>query len=177
MALTHPSYELIVSPMKCPKCNFEQPDLNLECMRCGIIFEKYRNRLQAASRPVSNSIEAEVDDESPPSFIKDLLFYVNPQINPLIFWGRVLFFAVIFFWGLKFIFTPMESNYVFKSFWHLVDLPFHEFGHIIFRPFGRFMTSLGGQPGTGFDAADMSGCISDQNPGYLCRFLLPVVGW
>jgi len=30
------------------------------------------------------------------------------------------------------------------SFMHLVLLPFHEFGHIFFRPFGEFMTLLGG---------------------------------
>ena len=33
------------------------------------------------------------------------------------------------------------------SFWHLVNLPFHEAGHIFFRPLGRFMTSLGGSLG------------------------------
>ena len=39
---------------------------------------------------------------------------------------------------------PMSSNYVFDSIWHLINLPFHEFGHILFRPFGRLVTSLGG---------------------------------
>jgi hypothetical protein len=130
--------------MTCPKCNFEQPDQNLECMRCGIIFEKFRSGRQIPPQPSPIPFEPEADDEGSPGLTKDLLFYVNPQINPLIFWGRVLFFLVILIWGLKFIFTPMQSHYVFKSFWHLVDLPFHEFGHIIFRPFGRFMTSLGG---------------------------------
>ena len=38
----------------------------------------------------------------------------------------------------------MESKDVLGSFWHLVNLPFHEAGHILFRPFGRLMTSLGG---------------------------------
>ena len=38
----------------------------------------------------------------------------------------------------------MKSNYVFESIWHMINLPFHEFGHILFRPFGRLMTSLGG---------------------------------
>jgi hypothetical protein len=112
-------------------------------MRCGIVFQKYRP-LQTAPHPDSTSDPPEIGADSPMSVVKNLLFYVNPQINPLILWGRVLFFIVIFLWGLKFIFTPMESNYVFESFWHLVNLPFHEFGHIIFRPFGRFMTSLGG---------------------------------
>ena len=33
------------------------------------------------------------------------------------------------------------------SFWHLINLPFHEAGHVVFRLFGRFMTSLGGSLG------------------------------
>ena len=41
----------------------------------------------------------------------------------------------------------MKSQYALESFWHLVNLPFHEAGHIIFRPFGRLMTSLGGSVG------------------------------
>ena len=28
--------------MKCPQCDFEQADQNTECLRCGIIFEKYQ---------------------------------------------------------------------------------------------------------------------------------------
>ncbi len=127
--------------MKCPKCNFEQPDQNAECPRCGIIFAKFRNRPQAAVQPQP---AAASEDERRTGLVAELLFYVNPEINPLVFWGRVLFFLIIFIWGLKFIFTPVESVYVFKSFWHLVNLPFHEAGHIFFRPFGRFMTSLGG---------------------------------
>lgn len=31
-----------------------------------------------------------------------------------------------------------------NSFMHLVNLPFHEAGHIIFSPFGPFMAALGG---------------------------------
>ncbi len=45
---------------------------------------------------------------------------------------------------MKFILTPMETNYAGKSFFHLVNLPFHEAGHIFFRLFGQWMTSLGG---------------------------------
>ena len=33
------------------------------------------------------------------------------------------------------------------AFWHLVNTPFHEAGHVFFRPLGRFMTSLGGSLG------------------------------
>ncbi|UCD81666.1 MAG: zinc ribbon domain-containing protein [Desulfobacterales bacterium] len=130
--------------MQCPKCSFEQPQKHTECVRCGIIFEKYRQRQDHKPSPESAAAEQVEPSPDPGEIIKELLFYVKPETNPLIFAGRALFFLIIFIWGLKFIFTPLESDYIFRSFWHLVNLPFHEFGHIIFRPFGRLMTSLGG---------------------------------
>lgn len=132
--------------MKCPKCNVEQADQSAECINCGLIFEKYRKVQE--SRPDSNDPKIEYEEVEPiGEVIRQLLFYVKPETNPLLFGGRVLFFIVIFIWGLKFIFTPMETNYTMQSFWHLVNLPFHEAGHVIFRPLGRFMTSLGGSLG------------------------------
>jgi hypothetical protein len=130
--------------MKCPKCGFVQPDNYNDCGRCGIIFEKYR-RLQDQKSFSETSAAARVEPSpGPAEIIKELLFFVKPETNPLIFGGRALLFLVIFIWGLKFIFTPLQSDYVFSSFWHLVNLPFHEVGHIVFRPFGRLITSLGG---------------------------------
>jgi hypothetical protein len=130
--------------IQCPKCSLRHPDLITECPRCGIIIDKYR-RLQ------DNLPEAEASAVTQPEpapgvteIIKELLFYVKPETNPLIFGGRTLFFLIIFIWGLNFICMPMASNYVFDSIWHLINLPFHEFGHILFKPFGRLMTSLGG---------------------------------
>ena len=130
--------------MQCPKCSFVQPDPHTECVRCGIIFEKYRQLRDQKPSPPSSSPAQVKPSPDPAEIIKELLFYVKPETNPLVFAGRALFFLVIFIWGLKFIFTPMGSNYVFNSFWHLVNLPFHEVGHIVFRPFGRLITSLGG---------------------------------
>ena len=43
--------------------------------------------------------------------------------------------------------ASVESNAAGNSFLHLVNLPFHEVGHIVFRPFGAFITSLGGTLG------------------------------
>jgi hypothetical protein len=130
--------------MQCPKCSFEQIGQQAECLRCGVIFDKYR-QLPKKMPPTE---QAEVDPNEPAptprEFIQELLFYVKPETNLLIFSGRVLFFLVLFIWGLRFVFAPIESNYVSESFWHLVNLPFHEAGHIVFQPFGRLMTSLGG---------------------------------
>ena len=79
--------------------------------------------------------------------LKDMFFDVKFETNPLVFGGRVLFFVLIIVWGVVLISASIESNYVGKSFWHLVNLPFHEAGHIIFRPFGRIIHSLGGSLG------------------------------
>jgi len=63
------------------------------------------------------------------------------------FYGRAVVFAAMVWWGWKFIVTPLETNYTGESFLHLINLPFHEAGHILFIPFGRFMTILGGTLG------------------------------
>ena len=38
----------------------------------------------------------------------------------------------------------MREDVIGASFLHLINLPFHEAGHILFSPFGEFMTTLGG---------------------------------
>ncbi|MDD2390377.1 MAG: zinc ribbon domain-containing protein [Desulfobacterales bacterium] len=133
--------------MKCPKCSFEQPDDTTECMRCGIVYEKYLKYYDAALVGKELPVTDEKDVSNFRNLVKNLLLYVPDEINPFIFYTRVLFFLIFFIWGLKFIFSPLEANYAGYSFWHLVNLPFHEAGHIFFRPLGRLMTSLGGSIG------------------------------
>ena len=133
--------------MQCPKCGFEQTDQDGECLKCGVIFDKYLQFKK--NKPVLSSVATQPSGRPARfrEFIKDLFFYVKPEANYLIFGGRLLVFIIIFIWGLKFILSSLESHYVMDSFWHLVNLPFHEAGHIFFRPLGRFMTSLGGSLG------------------------------
>ena len=47
-------------------------------------------------------------------------------------------------WGLWFILQPINGDAVGASFLHRVNLPFHEFGHVLFRPFGTWLMFLGG---------------------------------
>ena len=130
--------------IKCPKCSFH-PDIQTEeCPRCGIIFRKYANFIKNSSAVVSLKSQTKINKIDRASFVKDLFLYVKPETNPLILGARALFFIIMLIWGLKFIISPLDSGYVMGSFWHLVNLPFHEAGHLIFRPFGRFMASLGG---------------------------------
>jgi hypothetical protein len=61
--------------------------------------------------------------------------------------GRAVLWALLLVWGLVLMLAPVESNAVGASYLHLVNLPFHEFGHILFRPFGQWIASLGGTLG------------------------------
>jgi hypothetical protein len=58
-------------------------------------------------------------------------------------WAHIALVAGLGLWTIWFARTPLSAD-VNQSFLHLPDLVFHEAGHIIFSPFGRFMTVLGG---------------------------------
>ena len=57
---------------------------------------------------------------------------------------RWLLLALLSWWTVRFVSHPLDGDLVGASFLHLINLPFHEAGHIIFSPFGSFMMSLGG---------------------------------
>jgi hypothetical protein len=138
--------------MICPECKFEQPDGNSECPQCGIVFEKQRALKHDPERDAREPLLREAPDTQEKvtpfgSYLKELFFRVKPGGNPLFFGGRAIVFLVILIWGWRFILTPLESNYTAQSFMHLVNLPFHEAGHIIFSPFGKFIQTLGGTLG------------------------------
>ena len=133
--------------MRCPKCDFEQQDRNTECPKCGIVFKKYNGPPVPVLRKRRGAPKEKKLAGGDESFFKKFFFWVEPEVNPFYFGGRAVLFLIIFIWGWKFILTPMSSNYAGESFLHLVNLPFHEAGHIFFRFFGRWMTSLGGTLG------------------------------
>jgi hypothetical protein len=58
-------------------------------------------------------------------------------------WPRIALVAGLGLWTIWFARTPLSAD-VNESFLHLPNLVFHEAGHVIFSPFGRFMTVLGG---------------------------------
>ena len=58
-------------------------------------------------------------------------------------WMRAALVLGLAIWTVQFARTPLSAD-AMNSFLHLPDLVFHEAGHIIFSPFGRFMTVLGG---------------------------------
>ena len=126
--------------MDCPKCGRTPRAGALECLGCGIIFEKYQARRAArAARP---------DGDSPLGiWLRELFWEMRPHENPVILGARALLWLGLVIWSLSFMAATIESNYAGRSFMHLINLPFHEAGHIFFRPFGDFTASLGGTLG------------------------------
>ncbi|GBE03820.1 hypothetical protein BMS3Abin09_00743 [bacterium BMS3Abin09] len=136
--------------MNCPKCNFEQEASNTECIKCGIVFEKYKQPQE--SETVEAVAEVNTDNiivlkEPSETGFLNLLLYTKENIDPIYLGGRAVAFLIIFIWGWKFIFTPINHPYLLQTNMHLINLPFHEAGHLVFRPFGQFISSLGGSLG------------------------------
>lgn len=128
----------------CPKCRAERAADAIECATCGIVFAKYRP-YRAGPRLAGPAGSFE---RSPRLLIlKQWLLDSDTTTDSLAFYGRALVFLGLLWWGWTFIVTPLETNATGESFLHLINLPFHEAGHILFMPFGRFMTILGGSLG------------------------------
>lgn len=99
-----------------------------------------------SARPYGSGIQQiqETSAEATPFEIaKALLIGDEVDVNPFYFWGRVSAFVLILLYSWTFITYPLEPN-LGHSFLHNVDLAFHEAGHLIFMPLGRFMSILGG---------------------------------
>ncbi len=142
---------------ECPKCHYARtPEDNHipdgVCPACGIAYDKYMATRQAATAQTdAHTTEADDDvggeylpDETLKARIMSLLFDVPDRIDPVVFWSRAICYVIFFFWGWWFISTNGSWMDIGGSFLHSVNLAFHEAGHVIFRPFGEFMTILGG---------------------------------
>jgi len=138
--------------MICPLCGFEQSDASGECIKCGIIFQKYGTHGEAASKdgfkarkPPARGRESNKSDLL--DRLRELFLFIEPEVNFFYFGGRIILYLVLFIYCPIFVFTSIENSHTVMPFMHLVNLPFHEAGHIIFMPFGRFIMFLGGTLG------------------------------
>jgi hypothetical protein len=126
---------------RCPKCRHIQPIANAECKRCGVIFAKLQPRLGAAAPGLVAMAESEPEESLR---LGELLFDLPAEETRLFAIGRALLLLGMAIWGIRFLLAPIQSNLAGQSFLHLINLPFHEAGHILFAPFGRFLGVLGG---------------------------------
>jgi len=79
--------------------------------------------------------------------ISQLLLHVNGGENSVTIGIKAAFLIMLAMYGLKLIFTPILT-FPDSGWWlHAVNLIFHEAGHVLFMPFGRFLHVLGGSLG------------------------------
>lgn len=133
--------------MICPKCGAEQKEGNPECIRCGVIFAKLTPEDYAPAPQMVKEGSNFSRKNNPASTLKSRLFGSGEEENPFFWAGRIVVYLIILIWGWKFMATPLASNYFAQTFWHGVNLVFHEAGHVIFGFFGSFLGVFGGTLG------------------------------
>ncbi len=137
--------------MICPKCSFQQPDGNNECGRCGVIFAKIHTdrQIPPLEAPFGENSGEKTGIRLNMLFSRagELILDIPPEMNRLIVAGRALVYIGLVIWGLRLMTSTIQSCYVGASFMHMINLPFHEAGHVIFSPFGHFLHVFGGTLG------------------------------
>ena len=127
----------------CPKCGYTRKPTDRHvmagtCPSCGIAYNKFRPYTQTAPAVTSHPTYGLK------SRIKAQFLYTPDITDPLSLWWRGVLTALFALWGAAFIWHGVDWTFIGGSFLHNANLPFHEFGHVLFSPFGRFMAILGG---------------------------------
>ena len=116
------------------------PDSDPECPYCGIIFAKYLDR----EKPLPRDIPVQTADvEEDRRSLVTLLLGVESSTPMPVAIGRGVFLLFLSIWTATLASRAVSVEGT-SSFMHVPNLVFHEAGHILFLPFGRFMTVLGG---------------------------------
>lgn len=134
----------------CPKCRYQRQPSEVHvhqgvCPNCGIAYAKYSDADRGESGPAIDSDITNQNDFEP---LAQRLWHTFTQIpvavEPAAFWGRAAIYLAFVVWGCSFISGGINWDSIGGSFMHNINLPFHEFGHVLFGMFGNFIGILGG---------------------------------
>ena len=135
----------IIRRVQCPKCGTVLPAAADECLHCGIVVAKYLERRAQVPhqrhRAASSDSTTEADAGSGSRAAWLLGVETPTSIGAVVGRGVLLLFLLLWTTTLS---GGVSAERVNSSFIHLPNLVFHEAGHVLFTPFGRFMTVLGG---------------------------------
>ena len=127
----------------CPKCGYKLPQSlpsNAACPACGIYFFKWQSLTEV---PVTYDADPGTTTRSWRERMQDFLT-PKEQIDKLSFYGRCLLLVLLAWWSWKLFAYDYRSGEIGGSFMHNILLPIHEAGHVLFMPFGQWLTILGG---------------------------------
>ncbi len=130
----------------CPKCAYlrgvDDAHIHPEvCPACGIAYQKYIDRQRD---PGQATVPVRVTRGVEPLHERLQLFALPAELSRSQIWARCAIWVLLLLICLRFMFAGI--NAAASGIWllHTMILPFHEFGHVLFSPFGRFMAILGG---------------------------------
>jgi hypothetical protein len=112
------------------------------CPACGIYFFKY-SQYQPRREPVLSDTQTAASS-SRLHDITDVLLKPMDKMDKPTFYGRCIVFALLALWSWFLFGYDYRIGEIGGSFMHNILLPIHEAGHVLFMPFGNFMSILGG---------------------------------
>lgn len=129
---------------QCPKCGYLRrakdapihPDI---CPGCGIAINKWLARGDSAALAPPARIVSE-----PRLGLGEHFMQLPRRSDTTSLYGRAALSLALLLWALWFLAHGIDWTVIGGSFMHNINLPFHEFGHLLFAPLGHFMAILGG---------------------------------
>ena len=137
---------------QCPKCGQQRTSDETatpeKCPACGIYFAKWVEREKFVPPSLLKEVASDDEDEHDAPRWRDhfinRILYVPKEISDVQIWGRAATLIFLLVWGIRMSAMDYRNGEMATSFMHNILLPIHEAGHILFIPFGEFMTILGG---------------------------------
>ena len=129
----------------CPKCSYQRQPADTcsvdKCPGCGLFFRKW---LKVEDQGLGSAPGLKAASNTSSGLFRQFLFSARPGLGKAELLGYLLIWIVFAAWGFSFVLMDFQSNEIGRSWFHNVDLIFHEAGHVLFQPFGRTLMILGG---------------------------------
>ncbi len=126
---------------QCPKCRAPSGGQDV-CPACGVIYAKY---LKSLGRTLLRTEPETLQVREPlAGRLGELLFAVPEEVSVAAVALRAAFLLVLAVYGVHLAALDVPAGEIWASLLHYPALPIHEFGHVLFMPFGEFLRLLGG---------------------------------
>jgi hypothetical protein len=124
---------------KCPKCAAGSAG-QAACPKCGLIFAKYLKTVVGGAPARTTQVAEEADRFR----IGAWLFHVPDEVEPGAVYARAALLALLAVYGVYLAALDIPSGEIWASLMHYPIIVIHEFGHVLFMPFGEFLHIAGG---------------------------------